>query len=658
MKKYFILSAVAALALASCTSDEYLGDADAVGQTNNGAIKFSSKTTQATRANYTGLEAAAKLNLQFYVSGFKGGTLTTVNSVVTTTVFDQYKVEWGVNSAGTTASNTSDWEYVGKGPGYNSGASSQEIKYWDFAAGQYDFIAYSPSTATVKTTGTPSAGELVVTPITAATATSATGGAYTVTGATADLAKFYIADLVTAYNPNNTSTDKPAGKPVMGNEVTLTFRNLTSKVRIGLYETVPGYSIRDVEFYASDAATEKVTDDVATLYSAGNTIFSNGTYTVYYPTVDKNMNDDGKQATDYNKAHVAFAPATSGSASTVTFGATGDATLTYTRDQATTAEAGGKYLGITSNDATYITADKADAYTSVLPNENATALTLRVNYTLVSNDKSKETIKVWGAKAVVPAQYCQWKSNYAYTYLFKISDATNGNTQALGLGQAGLTPITFDAVVSETEDGVQETITTVATPSITTYSPDPSVQPSAMNEYKTGSTVYVMVQDGATLKGDLATKGKLYKVTTTGTEAITEATVMDALNMNDGATPMVGRNGIKLEEVTAAADFTTIPGADGNNITITAGQAASFTTGTSGTVYAYAYDFTATTATPSYLYTAQVLSAEPSDWGTSGLYFTDPDGVTAAPTTFAAGTYYKKLTNNGNSYAVKVIRVQ
>lgn len=645
MKKILYFSA-AALALTACSSDDFMGTNVTEPNPELG-IRFSGATGALTRAEYEGLSAAAKLNLQFYVGGYKGGTIGAPASVVDGTVFDHYKVEWGVNSAGTTESNTSDWEYVGKGPGYNAKVSSQEIKYWDYSAGQYDFIAYSPSDATVITTGTPTTGQLLVTPFTPATATNSTGGAYKVSGATADLSKFYIADLVTAYNPTDKAT-KVTTAPNMGEEVKITFRNLTAKVRIGLYEHVPGYSIRDVQFYASDGAT--TSSDAATLYASSNTIFSDGTYTVYYPTV----NDATKS--DYNKAHVAFTPSASGASSTVTFGPTGTATLTYTRDQATTKETNGKYLGTLSSEATYITADKADAYTNVLPNESATALTLRVNYTLVSNDGSRETITVHGAKAVVPAQYCQWKSNYAYTYLFKISDNTNGKTQGLGKGPEGLTPITFDGVVLETTDANQETITTVATPSITTYSPDPQVQPTVMDEYKAGSTVYVMVQDGAALKGDLAAKGKLYTVIKTGAADITEATVMDALNMNDGKTPMVGRNGIQLTNATAAADFATIPGVDGNNIDITAGQAASFTAGASGTVYAYVYDFT-TSATPSVLYTAQVLTTAPDDWSTE-LYFTDPDGTVAAPATFVAGTYYKKLTNNGRSYAVKVIRIQ
>ncbi len=96
-------------------------------------------------------------------------------------------------------------------------------------------------------------------------------------------------------------------------------------------------------------------------------------------------------------------------------------------------------------------------------------LNLKVDYTLLSTDGSTETITVTGANAKVPKEYASWKSGYAYTYIFKISQNTNGLTNP-SAGPAGLWPITFDAVVMNDEvDGVQETITTVATPSITTY---------------------------------------------------------------------------------------------------------------------------------------------------------------------------------------------
>lgn len=656
MKKslYF---AIASLALVGC-SDEFLGEGQGTGVKENldNAIMFKSSFKGLTRADKVGAEAADLLGKNFVVMGTKGGTIGTPSSVVTTTVFDHYNVKWTENTAGTTASNTADWEYVGITPlhAYATahGISEQSIKYWDYSAGQYDFIAYSggKNAAAKLVYDAAAAGKLFVTPITPATATiAASGGAYKVTGAVADLADFYIADLVTV----------PQAQ--YGNEVSIRFRNITAKVRVGLYETVPGYSIRDVEFYASDDATEKVASDVLTLYSQSPNIYSDGTYTIYYPTVNKEGTD-----TDNNKAHVSFSASTSGAATTSSYAAL-DYNNAKTLEGAAGSKTEKKYLGETSNNATYVINSTTKDYTTVLPNEAATALTLRVNYTLVSNDGSNETIKVWGAKAVVPAQYTQWKSNYAYTYLFKISDNTNGATEKLGGAVEGLHPITFDAVVTDSEDGIQETVTTVATPSITTYSP--GVQPTANSEYLPSKDIYLMVSDKdkqGSVVNDLTTNGKLMVVTSgDGAAPISEATVMDAMNMGTVDSDVTtGRNGIVLSRVYPEATVTSIPGADGNDITkvtvngtetaIAASNVVKFTTGASGTVYAYVYFFE--TGTPS-TYNTAVIPANGTD--VSSGYYTDFACTTPATGT-ANGTdvYYQLLTNNNNKYAVKVIKVQ
>lgn len=663
MKKIYLFAA-AALALASCTSDEYLGDPTADNPVNNdGAILFSPKRNVQTRADHTGYDAAFLLNNKFVVAGYKGGTIGTPGSVVTSKVFDHYNVEWVKNTAGTTASNTSDWEYVNKAVSdWNTAGSVQTVKYWDYSAGQYDFIAFSYGNATNVVTNAYAADKLYISAVTPSTATSNSDGAYKVGGTTENLDKFYIADLVTAYNPQDKAT-KVSAAPTMGDEVMLSFRKITAKARIAFYETVPGYSINDVEFYASDEAT--TTESAPTLYaSSASGINHAGTYTVYFPTV----ND--KTLSDYNKAHVVFATAASGQSSVQTF-----PVLNYTREQTSPVAVSGPFLGETSSTATYGTGSAAKdgkgIYTVVLPNETAGALTLRVNYTLTSNDGSGETIKVWGAKAVIPAEYCQWKSNYAYTYIFKISDNTNGQTQALGKGPEGLTPITFDAVVVDDESTEQETITTVATPSITTYSP--GVQPTANNEYLSGKDVYVMVSDKdnqGSVVNDLTTKAKLLVVTqNTGAAPISEATVMDALNMVESVAGDVttGRNGIVLSRVYPETTVTSIPGVNGNDITtvtvggsataIAASNVTKFTTGAASTVYAYVYQFG--TGTPSTYNTAVVLTAEPSDWNASdNVYYTDFACTQKANIDYADGTYYKLLTNNNNKYAVKVIKVQ
>lgn len=633
MKKYLYFS-IAALALVSCSDDEYIGQGAGTGQKENlgNAILFQSSKSGLTRADITGAEAADLLNKNFVVMGTKGGAIGDKSSIVQTVVFDHYNVNWLANSAGTTESNTADWEYVGQAvhaEASANGITAQTIKYWDYSVGQYDFIAYSLG-----------GGTATATEITPGTATSAPhGGAYTLAGDKDALKTCYIADLVTVPQAD------------YGQEVKLKFRNLSSKVRVALYETVPGYSIKDVEFYESDAATAGTEITNAQLYSSVASIVNEATYTVYFPTVNTTApTTPGYQESDMNKAHVAVAA--TDATSILALGAGLDyansLSIVDTDDDGTKDAV--NYLGETSATATYVGSTSGKTYYTVLPNEGASALTLRVNYTLVSNDGSEEEIKVWGAKAVVPAEYCQWKSNFAYTYIFKISDNTNGATEKLGGAVEGLHPITFDAVVTDSEDGIQETVTTVATPSITTYSP--GVQPTAISEYKKDSYIYAMVmQEGAIQKISADHPVVVYSLD----KAASEAEVMDALNMvaSNVSGTVTGRNGLVLTPQSHDATITTIPGADGNNITITAGDAAVFHPTTAGT-YAVVYGVAA--GTPS-TYNTAVVPANGTD--VSSGYYTDFACTTPATGTADGSTvYYQLLTNNNNKYAVKVIKVQ
>lgn len=630
MKRYYLLAA-AAIVLAGCSNNEFVGEDSGTGQQSaKGQIAFSSTLPANTRAWY-GADAAAKLNNKFIVSGFSGEKST--NAIANaTTVFDNYQVQWNANTAGTTASNTADWEYVGLDAAKPSSVTGkQTIKYWNYSTGQYDFIAYSTGDAGVITDGDVSTGKVKVSAI--AAPTTEKPAAYTIQGAAADLAKCYISDLVTAYNPEQT------GKPKFGDRVQFNFRNLTTKVRVALYETVPGYSVKDVHFYAdgTTAASKDISAADATLYTTDDNKFATaGTLTVSFPTVGTNNIGNS----DYNKAHVAVAADKDKTESSHAFG-----NLNYVNSDDNRLS-GSNYLGTTLPKASYAGESTSDYYQTMLPNETGSTLTLRVNYTLVSNDGSKEEINVYGAKAIVPAVYAQWKSNYAYTYVFKISDKTNGKTGLKDGDPEGLFPITFDAMVTDVMNGTQATVTTVATPSITTYQKGHDV---TKDEYsaKTGD-IYVMV-DG---KSDLGTNGQLYTVTGT---AISEATVHDALTIGAGADGQPSRNGITLKKANSEATITAIPGVDGNDITVTAGAAAKFTP-TAGT-YAYAYKLTNGTATE--LHTAVTLTDEsaPTDFTTK--YYTDPDCKTQAKAEdYKKGkTYYQKVTNTGATYAIKVIKV-
>ena len=234
--------------------------------------------------------------------------------------------------------------------------------------------------------------------------------------------------------------------------------------------------------------------------------------------------------------------------------------------------------------------DKAEgAYTTVYPFEaNTNAMLVKVDYTLTAEDGSGETIAVTGANAVVPVEYVKWKSNFAYTYIFKIAPNTNGTTD--GTVQ-GLYPITFDAVVVDVaDDKTQETITNFEDNSVTTYANGSKV--TVNNEYKVGEAIYVVKTNNATGGviapegiGIVANNAQVYTATTGG-DAISEATVKAKLTGSP--------NGITLTAVTPAATRVAdgkVPAADGTNFEFGANGAVTFTPAAAGT---YVYVFTRT----------------------------------------------------------------
>lgn len=551
MKKQFLFASLAAMAMTSCSDNEFLGTEEAQHVQNGDVqIAFSSGTARLTRSDYTGQAAATLLGNNFVVEGVKyvGSSKNEV--------FDHYNVNWVNNTAHTTTSNTKDWEYVGQSQVIKgltsklSAASDQTIKYWDFAATQYDFVAVSLGKGVAATTTTyAKLSDIDYTKI-------GTDVVYTLTGSTQELAAAYIADLVSVYKAGfNTG------------EVTPHFRSLGTKIRFAFYETVPGYSVSGLTFYnaaGSSGTSATLHAENAVYPSAGNM----GKMSITFPTVGVSNTNH----TDYNKAHVSYSLDGTGTATKdVTIGA-----LNYLAGPEL-GEASAKYLGRTSATATYAlpsgetapTAQGADVvyYEVVLPYETGAALNLKVDYTLTSTDGSGETIKVSGATAVVPQVYTRWMPNYAYTYIFKISQNTNGFTGGIS-DPAGLYPITFDAVVTETTDGIQETVTTVSTPSITTYAK--GVNPTDTPEYATGSNIYVMVDNGEALA--VGTNAKLYTVTlgSGAAQTINEESVKNALAngkkyiytvVTSGTTLASGTTYYKADHVTAVAgDGTTTAG--------------------------------------------------------------------------------------------------
>lgn len=571
MNKYFI-AAASALALASCSSDDFLGEIQ--GNEQNGAtttINFGGDTGKITRASSTGKTAADLLENNFVVVGFKGNKTDAANNDVY--AFDHYNVNFKEGSAFSTESNRAGWEYVNqkmevKGIDASlaqGGASQQTIKYWDHSCKSYDFIAFSM--------GKKDAASEYATPTHVDKDNLATA-AYTLSGNVNTLSECYISDMKTVTEPNYNKTS-----------VSMSFRHLASKVRMALFEIVPGYVISDVKFYTDTEATSTTTNPEGTLIGKFN---NSGTLTVYFPTTGI-VNKDKK---DYNKAHVKFTEsATAGETGVLNhkgFGA-----VNYNNQAEGTISAGTTYLSQNAATPSYC----GTGYQNVLPSEGAaSAITLRIDYKLTSVDGSIETINVKGATATVPAQYTEWKSGYAYTYIFKISQDTNGST---GGTSTGLTAISFDAVVVDDEaNGFQETITTVSDNSFTTYGYKDNKVTTNGNEYVNGTDIYATVYSaGATVAPQ-----KLYTVTLEAgaTQTINEASVANALvkGTNDATaktwtvTDYAGKKMVVTETADGfATTVTEVPAGPGYTLKVNALKWTGVATDTATeTYYAVEYD--------------------------------------------------------------------
>lgn len=415
MKRYLFCTAIAAVALTSCSNDDFLGEVPGNNPSAVTAkeISFSGeagKTSRGTRADgdKTGADAANLLHNNFIVFGCK-----TANNA-TQTVYDHYNVNWN--------NNDTKWVYIDQAKNeLNTTATKQTIKYWDYSATDYKFVAFSVGEATQGT-------DVKITKVDANATT------YTLTGTAANLSRCYVADRITA----KPETASGSNEVKYGQPVSFKFHSLGTKVNIGLYETIPGYSIKFVKFYES--STDATPSDTPTLFATSATI----------PTDDSNkeksaivtFGDDNKVSVSWEEEDVTKAAVTKDTK--IKFEA-----LPKVKKEGD-EEAGDLYLSREDNKKNCTVA----SVNAVIPSDGVGDLTLKIDYTLIATDGSGETIEVKGATATIPAAQTNWESNKAYTYIFKISDKTNGST---GGDTIGLKPITFEAIVTDITGGEHET---------------------------------------------------------------------------------------------------------------------------------------------------------------------------------------------------------
>ena len=648
MKKFFIF-ATALAALASCSSDDFVGESpNGVNGQIDGAISFNLNVPTVTRAENTGKTAADNLSDQFIVYGEKGETSDGKIAADGKLVYKNYLVKWVDNSAYTTTSNTKGWEYVGitattneiANISPNSGSEAQTIKYWDYSAGNYTFTAVSALPADIEN------GRVKIDKITSEETGNKvydkgyiikldkTGTAEPYTYATFD--KLYFSDRQVVSSGNG--TDRNATNAYGGN-VTLTFRNALSQIRAGIYETIPGYAISDIQFYVTS-------DNLAQVSStdAFGAICPNIKTTGYTEALKVTYENSGT-----TENHPIVKPVTKDNTATAV---TPTADLILGTNISTVSAS--TNLGTTAAEPTWDTS--GGTYTPVFPQvDNSTNLKLKCNYTLY-NSISKETIVVEGATAEVPAKYLQWKPNYKYTYLFKISDNTNGST---GQGVVGLYPITFDAIEIVNGDGLAEYITTVSEPSITTFGVDASGKYVASHgtaepyyDYPATTDVYATIMDGSTVITPVfGTNVNLYKsITATGGFLITEASLAEAIAETGGSAgekiSYVLDNSIGA--IRSGTENNGIPAEDGTEITgVPAVKLANLAAGTYAIEYIRAETFTATGNT----YTEEAFNAA------KPLYTTEQCTVEATWGD-SSTTYYKKNVTKPGIKIYKIITVK
>ncbi len=294
-------------------------------------------------------------------------------------VFPGYAVNWQANSAATTTTNSSNWEYI------LLAHPEQTVKYWDFAAKAYRYFGATNWEGE-------SAGPYAAYKTYGAEGTYGSVGTYWTSGPYKTYKVSMLADASSAEEMEKTPyftrlwfstgdpiayADKQFGKPVQ-----LEFLKPYARVRFLFkysYES-EGIKIRSKSFQPTADLTCAAGDSVK--------IILKGTFTVIYPLTGTETREGFTMTPNEDKSTrlAAF-------------------TEEYVPD-------GGPLK---------------EKWYSVLPNNTQGSYTMSV---LMNNDAEPKT-------AVVPAEYMQWQPGYSYTYIFKILDEGGVEIEDV---QAAMTP--------------------------------------------------------------------------------------------------------------------------------------------------------------------------------------------------------------------------
>ena len=251
-----------------------------------------------------------------------------------------------------------------------SNYANQYLRYWDEAAPNTTFYAYSPY---INGSGT----------------ATFDNGTKVLTIPSQSLKDGYDQPQLYEYM----WAAKTVAKDDYGKDVQLNFKRLNAKVNIKFWEDIEGYSIQIIDL---KEGTYNGVQAAAAIYSGS--AYSAGEY--------------------YSETGYSIDFSTSVISPVIT--ETPGTTVNNLRP-----------LVFKVPVETAIGTDKASASASpttyfALPKNNTTGFTFHVSYELTST--TGEKIIVRNASVFVPSDKCNWKANNAYTYVFRITKNSNGST--------------------------------------------------------------------------------------------------------------------------------------------------------------------------------------------------------------------------------------
>lgn len=434
MKKSLFFAAALPL-LASCVSDELVDTSVPDTGSSRSYISFTSSQKNITRATllqnaghynfgvfaYKSTDAVNNI-MENYLVGYmdktnkKGYYMTTGTQTTLGDVPGQYngQSQWAYEMLGSAEYNYTgpDGYYTTSQTDYMSNVENQYLKYWDKSAASTTFYAYTPYVNGADKVKYDNASKKL-------TIADGTIKAKMVNAdESADACEFMIAK-------------KEVPSADYGKDVELSFKRLVSKINIKFWEDLQGYSVKIL--------------DLTNAYGVSAA-----------PAIAGTPNTQGSY---YDNTGIVY-----------DFGATDPAAAISWNNPASISEA----LNFKSPTATEIGTTRPEATPSessyyAIPKNNTTGFTFHVSYELTSD--TGERIVVQNATVFVPADQCNWDGNTHYTYVFKITEGSNGTTGNPGTidpndpkvdPEEALYPIVFDNCT--VEDWVEKTYDPIITP--------------------------------------------------------------------------------------------------------------------------------------------------------------------------------------------------